>query len=125
MKRNYYYLGTKIQLGEYNQMVRMLRNSCVNLIKEVLKKLNKDNEFNEITLNLSSKNIEVCYYYGGVVQYKNNIEEIYFNEDNEIMISNEDNFDVLLDDCINETIINIGKAIISMIDNDEINFENN
>ena len=56
---------------------------------------------------------------------KNNIEEIYFNEDNEIMISNEDNFDILLDDCINETIINIGEAIISMIDNDEINFENN
>ena len=41
------------------------------------------------------------------------------------MVSNEDNFDILLDDCINETIINIGEAIISMIDNDEINFENN
>lgn len=125
MKRNYYYLGTKIRIHELNQMVKMLRNNCINLVTEVLKKLNKDNEFNEITLNLSSKNIEVCYYYGGVVQYKNNIEEIYFNEDNEIMISNEDNFDVLLDDCINETIINIGEAIISMIDNDEINFENN
>ena len=116
MKRNYYYLGTKIQLGEYNEMVKILRNSCVNLITEVLKKINKDNDFNDTTLNLSSKNIEVCYYYGGVVQYKNNIEEIFFNEDN---------FDVLLDDCINETIINIGEAIISMIDNDEINFENN
>jgi hypothetical protein len=125
MKRNYYYLGTKIRIHELNQMVKMLRNNCINLVTEVLKKLNKDNEFNEITLNLSSKNIEVCYYYGGVVQYKNNIEEIYFNEDNEIMISNEDNFDILLDDCINETIINIGEAIISMIDNDEINFENN
>ena len=89
-------------------------------IEEELKKLNKDNDFNEIPLNLSSKNIEVCYYYGGVVQYKNNIEEIFFNEDNEIMISNEDNFDILLDDCINETIINIGEAIIYMIDNDEI-----
>jgi hypothetical protein len=120
MKRNYYYLGTKIRIHELNQMVKMLRNNCINLVTEVLKKLNEDNEFNEITLNLSSKNIEVCYYYGGVVQYKNNIEEIYFNEDNEIMISNEDNFDILLDDCINETIINIGEAIISMIDNDEI-----
>ena len=125
MKRNYYYLGTKLQLGEYNEMVRILKNHCISLIKEVLKKLNKDNEFNEIPLNLSSKNIEVCYYYGGVVQYKNNIDEIFFNEDNEIMISNEDNFDILLDDCTNETIINIGEAIISMIDNDEINFENN
>lgn len=116
---------TKNQVNSYNELSKSLRKNCIELIKSVLIKLNVDNEYNDNVLNLSSKNIEICYYYGGEVCYKNNIEEISFNEDNEIVILNEDNVIISLEDCINETIINIGETIISMIDNDEINFENN
>ena len=115
----------RLQYDEYIEIISQLRDTSINFIKSVLLRLNKDNEFNDISLKILSKDIELCYVYGGYMQHRNNVDLIFFDSNNEIMISNEDSFDILLDDCANETIFNIGRVLTYMVENNEINFENN